>query len=160
MVGELHKRGYQKVRIAPTRHQLWHCVLTPVSNISNAHGARLGSYDVALEAEYTDPMQNRYFGWEDQKTATARKLADTFIQRFPRIAEAGKGRDWAYVGWYVELLGIAERGWFPYAYGGDESIMSLDAIPDSGVNLDDKPVLPLPPPGDHLDQLPAFGGGR
>lgn len=33
-----------------------------------------------------------------------------FIAVFPRLAERGAGRDWAYAGWLTELLGVVEQG--------------------------------------------------
>ena len=41
---------------------------------------------------------------------TAREMAARFIKAFPRIAEAGAGRDWLYAGWLTEVLGRAEKG--------------------------------------------------
>jgi len=150
MVGELHKRGYQKLRIAPTRHQLWRLVITPASNISAVDGSRLAVYEDPLQVVYTSGTGNLYFGWSDRTQANARELADTFVNRFPRVVEAARGRDWLYAGWYVEMLGLAEQGWFPYAYSdSDEGGLALDALEGSGVDLTKKPVLPLPPPGEH-----------
>jgi hypothetical protein len=67
-------------------------------------------------AHYTSGDKNEYFGWKDSKTDTARELAAKFIKQFPGIAQKGLGEDWAYVGWYVQMLGLAERGEFPVAY--------------------------------------------
>ncbi len=91
--------------------------------------------------------------WKDRTTANARQLADTFVERFPEIAEAGKGWDWPYAGWFVEMLGVAEAGYFPYVYADypvDESNgMNLNHVEEVGVRLAPAPTLPLPPPGEH-----------
>ena len=34
----------------------------------------------------------------------------------PEIMRAAQGDDWNYAGWYVKMLGYAERGMFPIAY--------------------------------------------
>ena len=82
----------------------------------------------------------------------ARHLADTFVERFPDIANESKGWDWLYAGWYVEFLGVAESGYFPYAYADceiDESNgMNQNQVEELGVRLDPPPILPLPPPGE------------
>ena len=69
-----------------------------------------------LVESYSMGQDNEYFGWSDAKSDTARGLAAKFIARFPRIARLGLGEDWAYAGWYVQMLGFAERGELPVAY--------------------------------------------
>ena len=54
-----------------------------------------------------------YFGWRDSSGDDARELALKFVTRFPALASAGDGWDYAYAGWFQHLLGLAERGWFP-----------------------------------------------
>jgi hypothetical protein len=44
MVSELHILGYQRLRIAPwvsPDGEHWRCSVTPITNISQKHGARL-----------------------------------------------------------------------------------------------------------------------
>ena len=50
-------------------------------------------------------------------------MANKFIERFPDLVRNGEGRDWNYAGWFVEMLGFAEKGAFPieYAEYHDES---------------------------------------
>ncbi|GLC27763.1 hypothetical protein [Roseisolibacter agri] len=118
MVHELHKRGYQRLRVMPGMSPsggYWRCNVTPASNILRTHGAMARDF-TALTAHYTSGMENEYFGWQDARTDSARVLADKFVERFPEIAAAAVGRDWAYVGWYTEMLGIAEQGYLPVAY--------------------------------------------
>jgi hypothetical protein len=48
MVAELHKLGYQRLRIAPGMSPsgaYWRCLITPVTNILTSHGAQAGSAD-------------------------------------------------------------------------------------------------------------------
>ena len=61
-------------------------------------------------------QENEYFGWTDARSATARPLAQLFVQRFPQIVERSVGEDWLYASWYVQMLGVAESGYLPVAY--------------------------------------------
>lgn len=158
MVGELHKKGYQRLRVVPAMSPSgmhWRCMITPASNTLRTHGAYLADPDWNhdLIATYTSGSENKYFGWEDCATATARQLADTFVERFPKITNAGMGWDWLYAGWYVEMLGAAESGYFPVVYDEDPEMdessgMKLICVEEPGVRLGPSPILPLPPPGE------------
>ncbi|MCE9557649.1 MAG: hypothetical protein K8R88_01740 [Armatimonadetes bacterium] len=138
MVHELHKQGYQRLRIAPGYADPggWQCAFTPVSNVQIAHGALLVNPDEA--AHYVTGQANYYFDWRDSDQNSARHLAIKFTQRFPKIAKASLGRDWSYAGWYVEMLGFAEQDVFPMAYGGEEGCLARIETRE----------LPYPPPGE------------
>lgn len=100
MVHELHKAGYQRIRILPAMAPsglYWRCTISDAGNFS-ADGLALLLTEDGRVARYTSGDGARYFGWEDGPTLTARLLAVRFLQRFPAIAEGGKGRDWAYAG--------------------------------------------------------------
>lgn len=147
MVHELHKRGYQRLRIVPSMAPSgvhWRCSVVPASDVLTAHGARARP-DLEPTAHYTTGMDNAYFGWEDARQDSARELADKFVLRFAGVAEAGRGRDWAYAGWYVEMLGVAELGALPVSNGDwyrepDPRWLPTTAGFESG--------LPMPPPGE------------
>ena len=147
MVHELHKLGHQRVRIMPgmsASGMHWRCNITPVSNILRAHGAMARDFD-CQSANYSSSMGADYFGWKDSRKATARDLAERFSERFPDIVSAGQGRDWAYAGWFVEMLGHAERGHLPVSYADwyeepDPRWLPTTKGFDSG--------LPMPPPGE------------
>lgn len=118
MVHELHKLGHQRLRIMPGMSPSgmhWRCNITPVTNILRAHGAMARDF-FDQSANYSSSDGADYFGWEDARKATARDLATMFGERFPDLLGAGHGRDWTYAGWYVEMLGHAERGDLPVAY--------------------------------------------
>ena len=155
MVHELHKLGYQRLRIMPGMSPsggFWRCNVTPVSNILRTHGAMARTFN-GDSANYTSGMSNEYFGWTDARHFTARRLAEEFVRRFPVIVDAGRGRDWAYAGWYMEMLGFAERGELPVAYSDwweapDSRWLPTTAGLQSG--------LPMPPPGE-AEPLPRGG---
>src|SRR5690349_20809912 len=111
IVHELHKRGYQLARIMPGLSPSglhWRCTITPRSNILRRHGAMCWQFKKNTVL-YTSAGGNEYFGWPDAQDYTVRQLADRFIERYPEIAKAAYGDDWRYAGWYVKMLGYAER---------------------------------------------------
>jgi len=168
MVGELHRRGYQKIRVMPFMSPSgnhWRCWIGPDSLFYRNHGAYLRDSDFSetqsesLSARYTSGDENRFFGWRDAENDDARSLAVKFVTRFARLAGEGEGWSYTYAGWYQRLLGLAERGWLPVVMS-DSPASSLKRI-----NLQDlrpaewrserdaKPSLPLPPAGKLQDEL-------
>jgi hypothetical protein len=177
-VQELHLRGYQRIRISPFRSPSgfhWRCLITPASNILVEHGAEIANHEGPI-ALYTTGMEKKYFEWTDAAGKTASQLANIFIERFPEIARAGRGRDWSYAGWYAEMLHLTYPDHVPelhdiaeHAMGqwiektaadmeGKEVVESFDAytdpslasrcIPTSSPVSDRVISLPMPPPGE------------
>lgn len=150
LVHELHKRGYQLLRIAPGMSPSgchWRCSVSPRSNMLKTHGAKLKDWD-RLAAHYTSGQDNEYFGWQDAKHDNVQQLAEKFTERFPEIVDASNADDWEYAGWYVRMLGYAENGYFPIGYAdwyGEEPDPRF--LPLLGIESD----LPMPPPGDAED---------
>lgn len=146
LVHELHKQGYQLLRVAPGMSPSgcsWRCAITPKSNILRSHGAMLKEYE-GLVAHYTSGQDNEYFGWRDAKTDSVQELASKFVERFPEIVERSFGDDWSYAGWYVRMLGYVERGMFPVAYADWYEPPDPRFLPFWGHESD----LLMPPPGD------------
>lgn len=142
MVHELHKIGYQRLRIQPGVSPSgchWRCAITPVTNILTSHGAM--ALDAGECVNYNTGMYDNYFGWQDAKQDSAYQLSVKFKQRFPKITHASFGTDWSYAGWYVQMLGFAERGCLPVAYadwcGKEPGYLARDTQGE----------LPFPPPG-------------
>ncbi|QDU41269.1 hypothetical protein Mal4_56350 [Maioricimonas rarisocia] len=145
MVHELHKRGYQLVRISPGMSASggsWRCSVTHRGNTLRSHGAMLRDWDLA--AHYSSRQENEYFGWRDARQDTVQQLADRFVERFPQIVSLGRGEDWSYAGWYTRMLGYAEQGRFPVAYADWWDRPDPRFLPLSDGESD----LPLPPPGE------------
>lgn len=145
MVTELHVRGFQRLRIVPGMSPSgchWRCSITPVANISSQHGARIVCEN-ALRVHYSSSQERHYFGWDDATHATPSQLANIFIKRFPEIVEAGRGSDWLYAGWYLEMLHLTYPDSFPIAYADWE--IPEDYLMSVGGRSEAK--IPLPPPG-------------
>lgn len=115
MLVELHRRGYQRLRICPYEHMAWRLEFGPASFFSHRNGAYkpyhpFQNADGTVEdATYTGASGFRYFGWNGLEAYDAEKLAGVFVTRFPGICAASEGRDWEYVGWLSELSGHASR---------------------------------------------------
>lgn len=161
VVGELHKRGFQRLRIMPYFYATgaWRCSIAPVLFFYRNHGAihvepnGVDARDAAMVVRYTSAADNHYFDWDDATTDNARSLADKFVERLPLLSDIGRGWDYPYAGWYLRLLGYAERGWIPYVFAEYEStsferLHLQDMRPaEWKPSSEEPPVLPLPPPG-------------
>lgn len=158
MVHELHKTGYQGIRISPGLNAsgcAWRVGITPITNICRNHGAYLVDWESPFPSvHYSSANETQYFGWDDAATDSARELAAKFIERFPRIAEAGLLSDWPYAGWYVQMLGFVEREEFPISYTDFMSQPRKGFLPTSRNLFSSE--LPMPPGGlsEEIAELP------
>lgn len=111
MVTELHRMGYQCLRVMPYMYPLaYRVAIAPRSEFSALNGVYAETEFVDLVATHScGGDANDYFEWRDSKTDSASQLAAKFVERFPRLAAQARGRDWAYAGWLIELLGRIER---------------------------------------------------
>lgn len=119
MVKELHRRGYQQLRIVPGMSgsgMSYRCSVTPAANVPIDHGAM--GVDHELVAAHTSANGDRLFEWDDAPDCSIGELARMFIRRFPTIAKLGRALDLDYVAWFDTALTFAERGEFPIAYDG------------------------------------------
>jgi hypothetical protein len=156
MVGELHRRGYQRLRIAPGMSPSgmhWRCSVTPVSNVLRENGAMMKDWN-ELGAHYTTGQESNFFEWPDVAKASVSRLADLFIERFPQIAREGLGADWAYAGWYQEMLRLTATAALPIAYSDyfDDSVGGLPCVGGKGAAAI---IVPMPPPGKAPTVLPS-----
>lgn len=126
----------------------WRCSITPVTNISTRHGAKFLEYS-NLAHHYSSGMGSCYFDKIDRTGATPAELAELFITRFPDIAEAGKGMDLAYAGWYMEMLQLTYPDALPIAYADYD--LPEDYLSTVGGKADIR--IPLPPPGIGNDSM-------
>jgi hypothetical protein len=147
MAHELHKVGYQRLRISPGLSPSglhWRCPITYADNIGR-DGFTILDFDVEAGkvAFYTSPQGTAYFDWPDAATLSARALARTFLGRFPVIARFSVGEDWPYAGWLTDVLGWAEQGrWqnFPVLYADYD-------LPADELRLPPPPLGNSPNPG-------------
>jgi hypothetical protein len=104
MVSELHRMGYQYLRIMPYEHPMaWRLAVGPKDCFSLQNGASLKDNSWEGVAIYSSAGGgNYYFDWQDAKGDNARTLAEKFLLRFPDVAKRGVGQDWSYAGWLSE----------------------------------------------------------
>jgi len=117
MVAELHRLGYEQARIAPgvaASGLFWRLSVTAASNTERDNGALMRNFDQG--ANYSSGAGTEYFGWTDASDDSPALLAAKFVERFPDIAVAAKGRDPEYVRWYQEMLEATEPDGLVYAY--------------------------------------------
>lgn len=125
MVHELHKVGYQRLRIdtgmAPTGLS-WRCIISTAKMREGLEPAR-----------YSSASGTEYFGWTDAHQDTARQLALKFVDRFPELCASAVGLDLSYAGWLTWILGQAEGGKLPVLFA------------DYPIKVDPLDVPPPPP---------------
>ena len=149
MVHELHKVGYQGLRLCTQYHDGISYRIHIAPSVLLTHDARSNvmisvfdndypiaaaepfNHRLALAAHYTTGDNDRYFGWQDGPGSNARNLANKFIERFPRLSELAFMEDWAYSGWLSRLIGEVEGGWTPLPSGEVEGRYYSCFIDDS-----------------------------
>jgi hypothetical protein len=112
-----------------------------------SHGARVARFDDDLVAFYTSGQGAKLFDWADASRLAARRLADLFVQRFPRIADGSVGADPDYLRWFDQVLALAERDFLPITFA-DWPLEEGEWLPLVGGGGGEPPArLPMPPPG-------------
>ena len=162
-IGELHKRGYQRLRVMP--------FMSPsgaACDVGSAQANFFTEITALFFAKQRLPMMNRKREQLSRATRQGRNLtsggrtpkrtmpvlADKFLKRFCAVAQSGQGWDYPYAGWYQRLLWHTEAGWLPVVMQ-DCVEVSYEHIPlqdfrpsKRRVDHERRPMLPLPPPGE------------
>ena len=114
MVGELHKSGYERVRICPGMSPSgmhWRCSITHARNVQQNGWRVVDDHKETLG--YSSSQEDHYFGWTDAAGKSATELAKMFVERCPEITDHAKGGDPAYVDWFKNVLEQAQQGNMP-----------------------------------------------
>lgn len=141
MTHELHRLGYQKIRIFPS--------MAP----SGCHWRLAWAPDFAFPSPVSPPQsENEYesvcyssgagwqpFGWQNVQPLSALEMAQKFLQQFPALASAGKGYDQPYAEWLTRLLSEVREGRLPW-FQADWPVDFTQGIP-----LSEGGQFPLPP---------------
>lgn len=164
MVHELHKAGYQRLRVAcgwDVEGKVWRVRLIPSSQVSDDGWSPISG---TTRADYSTADGKAYFGWTDAAGDDARTLANKFIDRFSDLALEASGHDWAYAGWFSTVLGEAEHGEMPAFFGFDVDELSpmppmpLDNASEKGRDFISTTGFPLVANDDlALSDLPRSG---
>lgn len=141
LVHELHKAGYQRIRISPgmSRGQrIWRCPITYDENIED-DGFTIRDFGSSTGhvASFTSGDRGDFFGIKGSAHLGAKYLAEKFLNSYPTIALKGAGRDWMYAGWLTDVLGRAEQG-------GDQDLVVL--YPGNALEQGELMLWQPPPP--------------
>lgn len=117
MVRELHRLGFERLRVAPgmsASGSSWRCSIVPASCVSQAHGSKidhssLEELEKVAKKEfwaytYGSGQQQEPFGWKDAYFDSPSHLACKFIERQPEVVFSGWGSDITYAAWYQKML--------------------------------------------------------
>ena len=152
MVGELHSRGYQRLRVFPYgRGMYWRIVLAPADLFSTEDCAcmeslpeydRLGWVVRASTGDGCHP-----FGWRRSiSKMPVSRMADLFLESFHAIVIKSQGRDWSYAGWYQEMLMRTSPNVFPMAFSSDEyEEVVCDPLMLIALGKGESSKMPVPP---------------
>lgn len=145
-IHELHKQGFQNLAIycymSPSgfHWRLELCLFSDLYILPNGDIKKNDNVKYESAKHSSGESGNIYFGWEDVKTATARELAEHIKNRFPRLCDEGQSINFAHVGWYTYMLGIAETGALP-SYFRDYSV----STPGKVMTTKDSELIIAPP---------------
>jgi hypothetical protein len=117
VVGKLHEKGYQRIRISPgmaANGLRWRCSITTKDNILRRNGALIKANSRST-VNYGSNSDGVY--WGKDLSMSLDDLADEFLNLFPEIAKNGMGKDREYVLWYRDMLEKAREGELPVAFG-------------------------------------------
>jgi hypothetical protein len=129
----------------------WHCHLVVAAHMDAGHG----SYTRVVmggSVPYSFTTDGDRYAGSDRLGLSARELADELEQgSLSSWLEAARVDDFAYAGWYVKMLGMAERGYLPYAESKGEIVaadvpLPLFAWPDGTVTSAQLSLPPAPEP--------------
>ena len=130
IVSEMHKRGFQGLRIVPEMTDdpfHWLCHLVLGVDMDPGHGAY---FQVSMGGGVPYSSANDEYVWSDRPGSTARELADQLERAsFSSWLEGARVDDFAYAGWYLKMLGMAERGYLPTATLNGEVVAGDDPLP-------------------------------
>lgn len=143
MVHELHRMGYQKLRVFPYEGpNFWRCTLLAINNVDFNRNHFPIDEDKAIH--YSEAGGYRYLDWEDCERESPFELACRFVREKSEFLRDCQGSDPAYVQWYIELLGFAAAGRLP-SFGG----RGFDDFSNMGTLLGRDLPNPPVPGGEH-----------
>ena len=149
-VQELHKQGFHNLAcicaMSPSGTD-WRIGLHPFQNLYFDEDGFVQSTKMLKHerANHSSAKEgNCYFGWVDAKDLTAKELAERIKERFPELIAASVGENYAFVGWFTHMLGIAERGALPVfssEFGGLAGGMVFTSVSDLRLPAPPYPVI-------------------
>lgn len=109
MVRELHKLGFEKLRVIPSISPSglhWRCQFINTSKYGECYASNwIGEKEINAE----------------EIKLSAGELANEFIKDNPEFMEPCKGKNKEYTKWYSEMLDGLQKGELPFAFSDDYS---------------------------------------
>lgn len=142
MVEEIHKLGYEKLRICPgisPNGCAWRCVLTVKENTNKKYGIYISDFNHPA----VFPSNGFIHKW-DMMQLSPYENAIRFLKEHPQFEKKAKGKDPEYTKWYKLVVRAVYNGHIPWAY--DDWSHSTDHVFLTGMDIDKG--LPMPPAGD------------
>lgn len=112
MIAELHKRGYQRMRLccslSPSGLSI-RTILTYKENVDSVTGCIIRDF-FHFDEERVVAISST---WKEYDKVDAVELADSFLSMFPEFCKKCKGSDPEYDYWFGKVLKLADEGKFP-----------------------------------------------
>lgn len=140
----LHKRGFERLRLSAGLSPSglhWRYEIAPAQSF-NTDGATLKHELYARGAFASCSGKSPPFDWMGAETATLEEGADWFGERYPVVAEVGRGEDTAYAVWYEQVLELTAPEGLLVMYG-EYHDFETDGI--LVLRMDERTEVPLPP---------------
>lgn len=154
-VAEMHKRGYQGLRIVPLLDPepfAWDCALVVPNRVASPGYGSYTPPDMGSSVPYWSRDGGSGYLWSSRPGSSARQLADQLEEgSLSGWLQSARLDDFAYAGWFLLLLGKAEQGLLPYTNPDGETLadnrpVPLFAWPDGAVPRADGTLPPAPLP--------------
>ena len=116
VVGELHKQGYELIRIFPYFSPsgcYWRCIVSTKDCFDTKYGLRPKTVSEKEALHYSSVSMYKYFNLINYEKKSIKKFAKRLLKKYPLLKKKGKGQDTKYVKWYEKLLNIAKQGNIP-----------------------------------------------
>lgn len=148
-IEELHKMGFEKIRIVPSMAPTglsWRCFITSKKNTSKKCGAMFSTHFSMEKWGKTVIPTNGFFKWNMMELSPYEN-ALRFIKEYPLIAEEGKGNDSEYSQWFKKVVRECYHFLLPITYEEYWNCLEDKQLRLVGFAYTDK-TLPFPPPGE------------
>ena len=164
LVGELHRLGYERLRLAPSIEDagpapIWFGEIAPVNYFRKDHGAVLAQHPFPLKVQEAlrGANPNAYpmftsrwcngpdYPWPGFLNAPITECAEQWISKYAKLAIEGEGADAEYATWYTRMLETTSPTGLITAYYYWVPELPNYMYVTHGPNGCDR--FPLPPPG-------------
>lgn len=129
MAAELHRRGYQGLRLCPHLSSDggdWRCFLVPKGRMQAGSSVRfeVGRFlELEPRATFSTGDPTRPFAWTGAEAESPQQWADRFEREFAQTCAESRESDEGYAAWLTRML--ADTGAVPYAWDNDREYQPM-----------------------------------